>query len=349
MSDDLPHGRPSPDPGKPADDLADVWQVLDALPGASTPLDLTATTVELVAARAAHDTARIAPVPSSRTRRLWPLAAVVAGLVAGVVTGRATAPDPDRRVLEQLPLIEHLGLLQEAGSVEFLEQLARRMAAGQGPSARWFGFSRDAESLRAEAREFDAAIESLQAQLAASQSDRGPLASRRERVAGLADAELAALEKSAVTFEGLAAVDRRGLARLAQALADPEATALHEAARLWHVIVSATNPAFRRNVIEMATAERLEWLARGTGRFEPRLPSRSREEERGDRRPVGPRPDGEDRGWNGRQPPFPRPGTGFPGAGPPGPQPGWPAFRGSPPPRPAAAPEAPAETPAPPG
>jgi len=353
MSDDLrvPRAEDRAVEPLPADDLADVWEALDMLPSALVPVDLTATTVELVAARAAGDTARLPAAPALRTRAVWLLVAVVAGLVMGVVTGRATAPDPDRRVLERLPLIEHLGLLQEAGSVDFLEQLARRMEAGQGPSARWLGFSRDADTLRAEAREFNAAIESLQADLAGSTTDREPLARRRERVASLGEAELAALEKSAATFEALAAVDRRGLARLAEALANPQAAGLHEAARLWHVIVAATNPAFRRNVIEMATAERLEWLARGAGRFEPRLPSRGREDERGsDRRPVGPRPDGEDRGWTGgRQPPFPRPGPGLPGAGNAAPPPGWPAFKKPVPPRPAAGPAAPVETPAPPG
>jgi len=275
MSDDIPGTRPADPPDSlPVDDLAEVWQMLDELPAAPTPVDLTATTMELVAVRAAGDTGQFAPAPSPRSRRLWPLAALVAGLLAGVVIGRGTGPDPDRRVLEHLPLIEHLGLLQEAGSVEFLGQLVGRMEAGQGPMARGFGFPRDPESLRAEAREFDAALESLRAELAGSQTDREPLGRRRERVTSLEEAELAALEKSAATFEALAAVDRRRLARLAQTLADPKATAVHEAARLWHMIVAATNPAFRRNVIEMETAERLEWLNRSAGRPESWSPGR---------------------------------------------------------------------------
>ena len=309
----------------PAQDLADVWQLLDVLPVISTPVDLAATTVELVAARAAADTSPRYRGSGLRARRLWPLLAVAAGLVAGVVAGRLTAPDPDRLILEHLPLVEHLGLLQEAGSVEFLEQFAGRMETGQGPSSRWFGLSRDPIALRAEAQDFTLELEQLQSQLDAATFSSDLLARRRGRVASLGDTELAAVEKSAATFESLAAVDRRTLARLATALADPTATSLHDAARLWHLIIAATNPAFRRNMIEMPTAERLEWLSRGAARFDPRLPGRSREDDReSERRPSGQRREGIDRSWNGsRQPPFPQPPFPQPppgGSGPGGPR-----------------------------
>ena len=137
------------------------------------------------------------------------------------------------------------GLLQEAGSVEFLEQFAGRMETGQGPSSRWFGLSRDPIALRAEAQDFTTELERLQSQRDAATFGSDFLARRRGRVASLGDTELAALEKSAATFESLAAVDRRTLARLATALADPAATSLHDAARLWHLIIAATNPAQR--------------------------------------------------------------------------------------------------------
>ena len=340
----------------PAQDLADVWQLLDVLPVISTPVDLAATTVELVAARAAADTSPRDRGSVLRARRLWPLLAVAVGLVAGVVAGRLTAPDPDRLILEHLPLVEHLGLLQEAGSVEFLEQFAGRMETGQGPSSRWFGLSRDPIALRAEAQDFTTELERLQSQRDAATFGSDFLARRRGRVASLGDTELAALEKSAATFESLAAVDRRTLARLATALADPAATSLHDAARLWHLIIAATNPAFRRNMIEMPTAERLEWLSRGAARFDPRLPGRSREDDRGgERRPSGQRREGMDRSWNGsRQPPFPQPPypqftPGGPNPGLPAPQSGWPSLRGPAASRPAGPREAPAETQAPPG
>jgi len=335
----------------PAQDLADVWQLLDVLPVISTPVDLAATTVELVAARTAANTSPRDRGFVLRTRRLWQLLAVAVGLVAGVVAGTMTAPDPDRLFLEHLPLVEHLGLLQEAGSVEFLEQLAGRMETGQGPSSRWFGLSRDPVALRAEAQDFTIELEQLQSQLDAATFSSDILARRRGRVASLGDTELATLEKSAATFESLAAVDRRTLTRLATALADPTATSLHDAARLWHLIIAATNPAFRRNMIEMPTAERLEWLSRGAARFDPRLPGRSREDDReSDRRPSGQRREGIDRSWNGsRQPPFPQVMPGGPNPGLPAPQSGWPSFRGPAASRPAGPREAPAETQAPPG
>ena len=111
-----------------------------------------------------------------------------------------------------------------------------------------------------------------------------------------------------------------------------------------------------RFMIEMPTAERLEWLSRGAARFDPRLPGRSREDDRGgERRPSGQRREGMDRSWNGsRQPPFPQPPypqftPGGPNPGLPAPQSGWPSLRGPAASRPAGPREAPAETQAPPG
>jgi hypothetical protein len=294
----------------PADDLADVWKALDSLPSAQPATDLTATTVELVAAKVAND---VRPKEGARPRwidRLVPLAIILGGLVVGLVAGRLTAPDPDARILEKLPVIEHLGLLQELGSVDFLESLAEQMKEGQSNPPRWLRFVRDPAGLRVEAQEFDATLVALRSEMKGRQSARDTLARRREHVATLASNDLAALEKSASSFEALSLVDRRELERLATALADPARAPIHEAAKLWHVIVTAINPAVRRNIIEMPTDERLEWLTRSAGRYGPRLPNGPREDERGgDRRPSGPRRDTADErnrpgGW---APPFQRP------------------------------------------
>jgi hypothetical protein len=303
---------PPPLPAGPAGDLGDIWQMLDALPPAAASVDLAATTVDLVAAKVAGAARSREREPVGLGGWLVRLAAVTAALAGGLVVGRATAPDPDRWVLDKLPVIEHLGLLREAGSIDFLEAVAERMSASQEPS-RWLRYGRDPQALRDEAREFDAALKQFEADATARARGTDLLEARRKQVTKLPADKRAELERAAETFRGLSSLDRRELTAVAAALADPTNRRLRDAGRMWHVILAAMNPVFRRTVIEMPAADRIEMLERS--------PGRTREDFR-DRRPNG---DGDE-----RRPPF----------GPPG-------FR--PPPPPAAAPrEAPAETPAPP-
>ena len=342
-----PHGaEPVPEPAGrasgPAGDLGDVWEMLDALPTASAGVDLAATTVDLVAAKVAGAARSRDQEPVGWGGWLARAVLVTAALAGGLVAGRATAPDPERWVLEKLPLIEHVGLLREAGSVEFLEALAERMAASQGPP-RWLRYGRDQQSLRDEAREFDTAVKHLEADAAAQARGTDVVETRRRQVTKLPADKQADLERATETFRGLSSIDRRELTAVAAALADPTNGRLRDAARTWHLILAAMNPVFRRSVVEMPAEERLEMLERS--------PGRPREEFR-DRRP------GEGGGEEWRPPPFgppgppqigpPRPGNGGPGRPgerPPG-IPGPPGFR---PPPPAADPrEAPAQTPAPP-
>lgn len=336
---------PPPTPARPADgpagDLGDVWQMLDALPTASAGVDLAATTVDLVAAKVAGAAQSRDREPTGVGTWLVRLVAVAAALAGGLVVGRSTAPDPDRWVLDKLPLIEHVGLLREVGSIEFLEAVAQRMNAGPEPPW-WLRYGRDPQSLREEAREFDVALGQLEADAATTTRDTDLLEARRRRVTNLPAEKRADLERAAETFRGLAAIDQRELAAIARALADPTNGRLRDAARMWHVILAAMNPVFRRTVVELPAEERIEMLERA--------PGRPREDFR-DRRPPG-------EGRDERRPPFgppappqlgpPRPGNGGPGRPerPPGGIPGPPGFR---PPPPASGPrEAPGETPAPP-
>jgi len=337
--------HPTPDQGgaDPAGDLGDVWQMLDVLPPVSAGVDLAATTVDLVAAKVADAARRGDREPAGVGTWLARLVAVAAALAGGLVVGRATAPDPDRWVLEKMPLIEHLGLLREVGSIEFLEAVARRMNAGQEPP-RWLRPGRDPQSLREEVREFDAAIGQLEADAAAPARDADVLETRRRRVTNLPADTRADLERATETFRGLSAIDQRELTAVARVLADPTNGQLRDAARMWHVILAAMNPVVRRTVVELPADERLEMLER--------TPAWPREDFR-DRRPPG-------EGGEERRPPFgpswpppngpARPGNGGPGRPGERPQggiPGLPGFR--PPPPSATGPrEAPGETPAPP-
>jgi len=293
-----PQGSPPPNDGTDATDpamaLADVWDLLDVLPAAGASSDMLATTIEMVAvteaASSAKNGADIARTGSGatagssgqtvRTRERtpawwWPaaLATVLTSLVIGIAAGRATVPNPETGVLATLPIAQHFDLLREAGSVGFLEQVATRdyPAPRRGPRAQ------SPAVVQADAEEFNAAIAALRKGAQSLEADgvsRETLATRREQVLELSDEERRQLEKSARAYQRLSAADRVELAAVARAITDPGGERLLQAARLWHQWIQIRDPADRRDVIELGTADRLECLDRWT-RLEARNEGRN--------------------------------------------------------------------------
>ncbi|MFM7107714.1 MAG: hypothetical protein ACKOZU_03810 [Planctomycetaceae bacterium] len=285
----------------PAGALSDVWLMLDELPrGAASPA-LTATTIEMAAV--AVDAAGRKGRPGARAW-LAPAAAVVAALVAGVMAGRVTAPDPDRRLLEHLAVVRHLDLLREAGSVTFLEA-----AVGRGGPPLLLVLRQGPEAARQAATGFNAKLESLE-RLA-----RADDAARKEFVAGLAVEERAELERSLREFTALSGAERKTLAAVAEALVDPARDELRTAARDWHRWLASSRPEDRDDIIASNTDKRLEWIdwyaSRAEGRGRPGQPDRPPPDRPPGRRPPG-GPDG-----RFRRPQPPRGETGEPREGPP--------------------------------
>jgi len=283
-----PPGRPTEaaeaDATDPSLALADVWRLLDVLPAAAASPDMLATTLEMAAVTGASRAAAAgaggpragvgrATAPDGAARAGWPAAAaaVLASLVIGLAAGRATAPNPELAILANLPIAEHVDMLREAGSVAFLEEVARRgYSAPRRPPAQ------SAAVVRADEQEFEAAIESLRA-ADIDGSGRELLASRREQVLQLPDDKRRELEKAVEAYQRLSAADRRELVALGRALADPGREQLLKAARIWHLWIQRRDPADRRDVIDLGTADRLEWLDRWTrldSRNDPRLDGR---------------------------------------------------------------------------
>jgi hypothetical protein len=257
--------------------LADVWDLLDALPAAVASPDMMASTIEMAAvpARAAisRTGSRIGPdgrATSGRVGRPAPAAAwpsvrqwlpgaalVLASLLAGIAVGRATAPVPESALLASLPVVQHLELLREAGSVAFLEAVAK----GGYPPPRRPPLAQSKADVREDAEEFDAAIAALRAGGAVT-ADRETLSLRREQVLRMPEAQRRQLDRSAETFQRLNRADRSELIDVGRALADPGREQLLKAARLWHAWVQLRDPADRRDIIDLSDEDRLEWLDR---------------------------------------------------------------------------------------
>jgi hypothetical protein len=237
---------------RPQDDLTDIWDALDTLPRPSSPIDMAATTIEMVAA-SMQAAAKPAP-PSGMRRWVVSVAVVATSLLAGVVAGRMIAFDPDARILEQLPLVRHVDLLREAGSVDFLQKLAAR--TNQLP------VRVPPEFVRREGQEFDAALRDLEADHRVAGVPANVIASRRAYLESMSAADRDALKRSLATFQELTTTQRRDLAAVGKTLADPRREELRTAARLWHRIIAASDPADRRNIVELDADGRIEWLER---------------------------------------------------------------------------------------
>ena len=280
----------------PADALGGVWELLDALPRSVAPPSLTSTTLEMAAVAAGgRPLARVSRAPIVARIALWKwgvAAACVAGaFVGGVVASRSTLLDPDQRILENLPLMRHFDVLREAGSIGFLEGVAR----GNYPPPRRFPFGRPGEPGRSEGRgenrpgergserpgpgerrpppeevvryrELDACIAELpSAPFGAVAGEI--LAARRLEVGDLSAAARRSLADSAQAFRDLTPSQRHDIEEVARLFAGGQAADLRrqellDAARLWHQWVESRDPADRQAVIQLNAADRLEWLDR---------------------------------------------------------------------------------------
>lgn len=238
----------------PATALGEIWEALDLLPRPTPSPAATATTVEMVAIAAQHRSA-LASRPSPQA---WvaAVALVVAGFVGGAAAGRATVPGMSGRFQQQQwPFVEYLELLQEAGSVEFLSEVDRRGY----PPPRSFPLLQQPTGDNAA---FEAKLRALRGTTSEQPNpQKWSSEQRREREEQL---------RQAARLEGS---DRRRLGELGRALANPENEHLVKAARLWHAWVASRDPAERRAIISLDTAERLEWLDRYS-QLQSRMPSR---------------------------------------------------------------------------
>ena len=116
-------------------ELDGTWQLLSQLATDAASRDFTRTTLELVAAA---DEAAQRSVKSPH-RRLGRAAVAVGGLLLSAVFGflvvAAVRPDPNRQLIEELPILERLEQFRAVGNLEFLAALRQaRLFEGNATS-----------------------------------------------------------------------------------------------------------------------------------------------------------------------------------------------------------------------
>jgi hypothetical protein len=309
---------PSPDSGEhgenPEEVLGEVWNALDVLPAARSTPNLASSTIEMAAVSIVRDTdaARLEKV-SSGDRTRWMVAGVIvaACLTAGFVTGSATSGN--RRSAwgpELTVVIRHLDVLEEAGSVGFLEAFAqgdytppmfvsresgRRGRPDEdsgddppdGPAERGEPFARPAVPTP----ELDAALADFQLMFFGGELPQPitPADALRGGSAGggmegdLGDPATKAafdFEVNRLAFGELAPSQRDAYITLAETLADPRRSDLVAAARLWHAWVTFADPVERAGLVKLPASERVEWLERRMRQWRRFMPGRSSDDER---------------------------------------------------------------------
>ncbi|HEY1785253.1 MAG TPA: hypothetical protein VGG30_06870, partial [Pirellulales bacterium] len=101
------------------------WDMLDQLPRSTVDENFTRSTLQMVSLAAA-DEQQQRPAAGRFDRRQWGTVVLVAiaALALGYAGGRTVWPDPNRELLQDLPVLEDLDLYEQAGSIDFLRRLA---------------------------------------------------------------------------------------------------------------------------------------------------------------------------------------------------------------------------------
>jgi hypothetical protein len=112
-------------------DLDQAWEALEALPNAKATDDFARTTMELVAVAAEGEASKVVASTTSarRSRMWWQIAAGAAVMAMSFAIARAVLPDPNRRLLPDLPVIRQMEALQFVPNIEFLRELSAAVPA----------------------------------------------------------------------------------------------------------------------------------------------------------------------------------------------------------------------------
>lgn len=209
--------------------LQRAWDLLDGLPRAEVEPSFTRSTVEMIAVEAGGaDEATGSRSSGAWPRRgAWALAYLLLA-AGGYFTLGSVYPDANRRLVEQLPMLEHLDAMRQAGSFEFLVQLH---AAGL---------------LKPQGNEPAPAA--------------GP--SGRSKIEAMNPAEKDALVRAQERYEELDPDERQRLQRFARELADsPQSAELTATLERYHRWLGRLSDFERAELVQLAPQRRVERIA----------------------------------------------------------------------------------------
>ncbi|HXT60572.1 MAG TPA: hypothetical protein VN699_18160 [Pirellulales bacterium] len=116
--------------------LQQTWDLLDRLPQAEVNATFTRSTVEMIALAVEDDVRQLeaAPPRQQRRRRLLKAAGLLAAGACGFAAVRFCWPEPNRRLLQDLPVLEHLEAYRQTPDLEFLKRLNAEGLFSEEPS-----------------------------------------------------------------------------------------------------------------------------------------------------------------------------------------------------------------------
>ena len=107
--------------------LERTWELLERLDRVDVDDRFTRTTLEMVSLAASEDLAASRALLPVRRRRRWLLtaAAMTAAALAGFLAVTFLRPQPNKRLLQDLPVLEHLEEYRQVESLKFLQTLSQ--------------------------------------------------------------------------------------------------------------------------------------------------------------------------------------------------------------------------------